>query len=1361
MNILSVLLANVMLISGLAPGFIKSQTNKTTLFAANANEEKKEMLPHIEVAFDIQDYEYIKQETDISSIIDYIIKSKKINIDKILEDPSVSIKLEEILPESISGSALERAKEKITKVIATNIAVQLNEKYKKEVEAIVKKKKKRYTPPLSILNWLLTIEGTKATLEWFNREYGEKTSDTMPVHGQGKWEATLDFTSKALAFVKSKDAELTKLLAEWETLAGDSDYAAKLASFIAKSDLTEVAQKTLWSANDDVADYLEEYNKWRISTAPGKGQEVLRTEWETKDDYEEKAKAHIKATDAELTKLLAEWEKLHIAGKSDYNAKKDAFIAKSDLTDQAQKALWSANADVADYLEEYNKWRISTAPGKGQEVLRTEWETKDDYTDKAKAHIKATDAELTKLLAEWEKLHIAGKSDYNAKKDAFIAKSDLTDQAQKALWSANADVADYLEEYNKWRISTAPGKGQEVLRTEWETKDDYTDKAKAHIKATDAELTKLLAKWETLAVNGKSDYNAKKDAFIAKSDLTDGAQKALWSANADVAHFLESYNTWRKGNGDSSLKAAWKTQADYTTKAKTYIKNSDPELIKLLTEWKKLAVNGKSDYNAKKNAFINNPALSAADKKALWSTNADVAHYLEAYNTWRKDAAKGKVVLRPLWEATTTGADDYTSAFGSWKTSKGRRDHEWKVATGADGGVTKLNDFITDAANKDDIFAAWKTDTSTDGFDKKADAWITKLNSGTTPKSKDEWFWSDDFRKKANTWISGLTSTSVGVSNDSLVKSAWYFSPDYLAKSASNKHSNKTNAGLDTWIDNNQAVGAEAIRHFVANNPSHEISKVFFDFWKNNDNANYTTAQNAWTSNINTDGGGVTRVKPDKATWLAQGHGAWDTYKLWAEGEAKKDNAVVNAVTNALLPSSTLTKADYKAAGTSLGDFQLWWAKLNAEQQNIIILKGFKATSNYGPDKSSWKNDIQKELSWDPSDTDFRKNLKNKMEASDTLYNFFKAYRDLKYTVTSPSQLYIAELGSDSTKDIAKVVDDLVKDVTSTSIGLNIKTAAIAFKDSYVKDYEQDNAFPVTYSKWKEKWYDLSKSDLKWDDWDSRFYWIAEDNATAQSKMTSYAKSTYSSDADRLTLFNNSPYGKTWDLNNPSPVAGAKKAHIDAQFNAGASWVLLGAMNDTTKGRVPGEFTIWKGKFKPVFTQRDKFKKYGEGLGNADQKAVGWDDFIATAFGLGKYDDWKKAQTVTDNALTAEILAKYATYKSYYNSNAESNKDYNAWNPWYIAGDQEFEAYARKGLELESGKFDFVSPYYLRYIYSKHKEHKLFKNVSGDEYLMEHMDDVPSVAVYKAMNWSKSNIPYDKFSEINTLAAANPFAPAS
>ena len=1281
MKILSILLTNTMLASAI--GFSNAQTSHTKSFAEKAENNWAQTLPFVEITFTLEDYEYIKKETGVETIIDYIIKSKKINIDKILEDPSVSIRLEEILPESTIGVALEKAKETIVEVIAKNIATQIHETYKKEVEIIVKKKsgwtQTTTTQPLSILNWLLTLEGTKTTLEWFKSEYGEKTTNDMPAFGQGKWEATLDYTNKALDYVKANDGELIKLFPDWEGLGGASDYAAKLAAFIAKSDLTTANQKALWSANNDVAQYLEAYNTWRTSTAAGKGQELLRTEWETKTDYSDKAKAYIKGVNAELVKLLDKWEKLGV--DSDYATKLAAFIAKSDLTTANQKALWSANGDVAQYLEAYNTWRTSTAAGKGQELLRTEWETKTDYSDKAKAYIKGVNAELVKLLDKWEKLGV--DSDYATKLAAFIAKSDLTTANQKALWSANNDVAQYLEAYNTWRKTSGPGNGEEILRAEWQ-KSKPQD-AGAYVKSRDHELVKLLDKWEELGLGGASDYATKLAAFIAKSDLT------------------------------------------------------------------------------------------AANKKALWSANGDVAQYLEAYNAWRTstDPGKGQKTLRPLWEASKSSdansGNNYEAAFNSWKTTKGRRDHEWKADTGASGGASKLSDFIANISDKSSILNAWKQDASNTGFDKKFDIWSAKVNQGQSGKTKNEWYWSDAFRKKADTWIQSLTKANV---TDDLIKKAWYFSPDYLTKSASNKHADKTNADLDTWIDGNKAVGAEAIRYFVANNPGHAISKKFYDYWKTNGD-NYAGALNDWASAINKKADGTTRVKPAKSIWLANGNDSWDTYKLWVDGPAAQDSATVAAVIakDPSVASGALpTEADYKAATSTSNDkFKSWFNNLDSEKQDAIILKGYKTeeTAKYNSDVANWGKNTRPVI-WAVNTSISQ--ITDKMKSSPPLYNLFKVYRNIKYKTLADRDKEQLNITTNNPK-LKNALNWIKWDSTGAtpSSPANQKAAAIDFANLYIKN-QKDNPHSIILQyggdkQWKKEWYDLNKSDLKWSDWDSRFYWLVDTKPDQETVLKPYVLSVNGDYQTQLATFNSTPYAEAFRLT--PRTAAQTKLEVENVFAKQSTrvqlWMVNYVLNDTSKGVAPTSFTNWVNRFTPQYKTTD-FNGYKASV-NADankKKEIGWDTYIKSADGQKDFDDWKKAQGVSIDVpkFKNTLLADWDSFNTHYNNHSASNTDYGAWQPWYIVGDEEFSAYARKGLELESGKFGFDSPFYLRYIYSKHKEHRLFEEGNTRAHMMAIVYDyLPWPIIFKAMNWS--NTPFTQFSEFNTLATASSFDPAA
>ena len=380
--------------------------------------------------------------------------------------------------------------------------------------------------------------------------------------------------------------------------------------------------------------------------------------------------------------------------------------------------------------------------------------------------------------------------------------------------------------------------------------------------------------------------------------------KANWLLNAlGTAAILEWFNReyGEKTTDDMPVngQGKWEATQNFVNKAKTFAQADDGRLKSLFDDWK---ADHSADYETKRNTFIG-PEPTAVEKRAMWESQSNPA-YLSAYETWRAsdDAGKGQKVLEPKWRASTSGPYNFKDAKNTWKTNFGQLSH-WKVDQSATGGAAKLNSFIVNPANLNQIIDAWKVDVSDDGLDKKAQTWLADVNSGMPTKNKALWYWSNSFNQGVDTWIKGLSSASSGVSDESLLKSAWYFSPDYMDKAKNDKYNDKTtDIQLDAWF--NTADGIEAVRHFAANNPKHAISTKFFNFWKSEAGSNYDDASKKWLERVNKEGNKNTlRVKPNKDAWLDQGHDAWNTYKLWAQGPATSDATVI-ATVRPHLPSS-------------------------------------------------------------------------------------------------------------------------------------------------------------------------------------------------------------------------------------------------------------------------------------------------------------------------------------------------------------------------------------------------------------------------------------------------------------------------
>ena len=385
---------------------------------------------------------------------------------------------------------------------------------------------------------------------------------------------------------------------------------------------------------------------------------------------------------------------------------------------------------------------------------------------------------------------------------------------------------------------------------------------------------------------------------------------ANWLASAlGTAAVLEWFNREYGAKASDSMgvsgQAKWEATADFTAKVKTFVKADDSRLKTLFDDWK---ADGGSTYSAKRDAFIG-PTPSFDDKKIMWQSQSN-ADYLNSYETWRSsnDNGKGQKVLEPKWKTTTSGLYNFKDAKDNWKTTSGQLS-DWKVDKTPKGGEAKLSAFINNPAKLNEIISSWKKDTTNDGFDKKAQAWLTDVNAGTPAKSKKDWYWSNSFREGVDTWIQGLRRTTPKVADESLVKKAWYFSPNYMDKAKTNlQPALNNNAALDAWLATPE--GIEAIRHFGANNPKHLISTKLLDFWKSEAGSNYNDASKTWLDRVNTKGSnGSKRTKEETWThWLVQGHSMWDAYKVWAETTAADEVYTQQEITRFYNLPKTLTK---------------------------------------------------------------------------------------------------------------------------------------------------------------------------------------------------------------------------------------------------------------------------------------------------------------------------------------------------------------------------------------------------------------------------------------------------------------------
>ena len=268
-----------------------------------------------------------------------------------------------------------------------------------------------------------------------------------------------------------------------------------------------------------------------------------------------------------------------------------------------------------------------------------------------------------------------------------------------------------------------------------------------------------------------------------------------------------------------------------------------------------------------------------------------------------------------------------------------------------------------------------------------------------------------------------------------------------------------------------------------------------------------------------------------------------------------------------------------------------------------------------------------------------------------------------------------------------------------------MKNRAIEFRDSFINDNKQYDAHLATSHKWQEDWYDMKKEDLKWDNWESRFYWITSQNISKRKIMDDIVSPYYITHTQGVkNIFKNNPYGQTWSANN----GGDENKEITEGLAQDSAWLIQGVLNDTSRGTAPADFTAWVNNFgDPIYKTRKAYSDYVSKLQDSDKKELVWDDYIKHDDGIKDFDDWKKTSPVSPTLVTAELLKKYDTYKNLYKASTVSATDYSKWSPWYIKDNNDYDMYVQNGLDLEAST-PITNSLYLRYVAARYKEHDAF-----------------------------------------------------
>ena len=757
-------------------------------------------------------------------------------------------------------------------------------------------------------------------------------------------------------------------------------------------------------------------------------------------------------------------------------------------------------------------------------------------------------------------------------------------------------------------------------------------------------------------------------------------------------------------------------------------------------------VDGGSTYSAKRDAFIG-PTPSFDDKKIMWQSQSN-ADYLNSYEAWRSsnDNGKGQKVLEPKWRVTTSGLYNFKNAKDNWKTTSGQLS-DWKTDRTSIGGDAKLSAFINNPTKLNQIIDGWKKDTSNDGLDKKAQAWLADVNAGSPIKSKKDWYLSNSFSVGVDAWIKGLSPASTGVSDESLIKSAWYFSPDYMNKAKNDKYNDKTtDAQLDAWF--NTVDGIEAARHFAANNPKHAISTKFFDFWKSEAGSNYDDASKKWLDRVNKEGDKTTsRVKPTKDAWIAEGHDAWDAYKLWAQGPATSDAAVITAVKDHISPISGIEKSDYQLSIDSDSGFNNWFiTTITQDKRNEYLKDGYFDPSGPGPQaqidfKKTQRTDntwATKELSKGKLTKDFLKKLGNKMGSSYRLYNkyvtfVYEIHRVWNQVVPNSSFFVrdIIDYKNLSTSKIHRVLYELwLLEKTKSNIPPKLAKAKV-MADDFKKFYtEKILTLDTSISPyiWQEHWYKIEKNDLTWGNDTHRYFWVTANNLDFGSQeIQQYKNQHYAKDSWKIGLFAKIPMYSAYRWENvaangnfPNKRDAGLQRQAKNDWANDKHWIFMSIINhdnsyldenDKTMPvpPAPTAFTTWKNSFTAEYKKDPIYINYVNTISITDKKELSsaWDDYMKTDDAKKAYQAWLETKSEYKNAITTKLLQNYATYKNLYKASLVSKADYEKWSPWYIKTANDYDMYVKNTLRLEEYT-PITEQLYLRYAASRYKEHDVF-----------------------------------------------------
>ncbi len=592
----------------------------------------------------------------------------------------------------------------------------------------------------------------------------------------------------------------------WKNQKGEKVKSLYKDSDSYKKDLNTfyLASRGAWSSGDEVNSY---YNNWRTN----KGLEALKTLYKTKSDYTTKKKAYLDAgSNAKTSKT--DW-----LANSESTTFYDAWRkTRPDALKNAWKNANNYNSKLSDYV---TKWKAA----------HSNIDDKNKFLNHqdSKTYFDAYIADLTNNdLIDGYKKSTSGASSYATKFNAFMASwqtANPTLDNKIKFFNDDSKSKSYYDEFVRKTQNDQTLKNVYINSPQYKVNlETKVDSFITTYKAANPSINTKI-KW--------ADHNDSNSYYTSWVNTIPQGLKTTWATTTSgTNNFVSKLNAYKSSSFDKDSFL----NSDYANKYYNVWKATRPNALK--SAWEK-TTSGANSYTTKLNAFVASwkSANSNLDTKTKFADHADSDSY---YNTWK--ATKPDALIN-AWEATTSGANSYTTKFNSfitsWKTANSNLDTKTKFADHADSDSY----YNTWKATKPSaLINAWEATTS------GANSYTTKFNAFTTSwktansnlDTKIKFADHADSDSYYNTWRK---------TRPTALKSAWEATTSgansYTTKFNAFKSGYKTRSGAkDSWLNSNHSNSTYNTWRQSSTRPS-----SLFSAWLQSDSGNNNASDYAWS----------------------------------------------------------------------------------------------------------------------------------------------------------------------------------------------------------------------------------------------------------------------------------------------------------------------------------------------------------------------------------------------------------------------------------------------------------------------------------------------------------------------------------